>query len=66
MVLCEHTMLCLYFQKAHEPAFLLPFDFVELKDAINRIASEIVFLHGLLYGVVSDEFSSAVCLDRSK
>ena len=45
-------MLCLYFQKAHEPAFLLPFDFVELKDAINRIASEIVFLHGLLYGVV--------------
>ena len=31
----SHDMVEFHLQKAHEPAFLFPFDFVELQDAVN-------------------------------
>lgn len=49
---CTHDVVEFYFQEAHEPSFLLPLDFVELQDAVNRIPGKVVFLHGFLYGVV--------------
>ena len=48
----SHNMVKFHFQESHESPFFLPFDFVELQDAVNRIPCEVVFLHSFLHGVV--------------
>ena len=34
-----HDVVEFHLQKAHEPAFLFPFDFVELQDAVEEVES---------------------------
>ena len=45
-------MIEFHFQEPHEASFFLPSDFMELKDAVNRISCKVVFLHGFLHGVI--------------
>ena len=47
-----YGILQFHFQESHKAPFLLPFYFVELQNAVNRIPCETILLHGFLYGLV--------------